>query len=120
MPEGTPYSSFIRPYPIRVDDFRDNLKPSDPIPALHLLSHTHTDHLPGLNAASFGSIIICSLDAKEMLLRHESWRARSNFENHTVVEKERTYAHLKTNIRMRVGEFIHIANRDLLVRSAFL
>ena len=118
MPEGTPYDSFIHPYPIRVDYFRDNLTQADTVPALHLLSHTHSDHLPGLNAKSFGSIIVCSVEAKEMLLRYESWRARTNLENEVIVEKDRTYSHLKTNVRMRVGEMIHVANRDLLVRAS--
>lgn len=115
MPEGTPYNSFIQPYPIRVDDFRDNLEQGSTVPALYLLSHTHSDHLPGLNAKSFGSIIVCSIEAKEMLLRYESWRARTNLENDIIAEKERTYSHLKSNVRMRVGEEIHVANRDLLV-----
>lgn len=65
------------------------------IAALHLLTHTHSDHIIGLNAKSFGSVVICSGDAKEMLLRHETYQARFLREEEYVIEKQRTFEHLK-------------------------
>src|SRR4051812_33110161 len=47
MPPGTPYHSFVAPYPIRVDDFSDSKSPGMSTPALYLLSHTHSDHVTG-------------------------------------------------------------------------
>ncbi|KAH8114435.1 hypothetical protein DFH11DRAFT_1688950 [Phellopilus nigrolimitatus] len=98
MSPGTPYNSFVVPYPIRVDEFsvpRDgSLAPA----ALHLLTHTHSDHIIGLNAKSFGSVIICSADAKAMLLRHETYKARYLREEF-LFEKNRTYSHLKSTLQ---------------------
>ncbi|KAL5482499.1 hypothetical protein ACEPAI_9093 [Sanghuangporus weigelae] len=95
MPPGTPYNSFVKPYPIRVDEFSVPRDGSLTVAALHLLTHTHSDHIIGLNAKSFGSIIICSWDAKEMLLRHETYQARFLREEEYVFEKQRTFEHLK-------------------------
>ncbi|KAL5501731.1 hypothetical protein ACEPAH_8991 [Sanghuangporus vaninii] len=95
MPPGTPYNSFVKPYPIRVDEFSVPRDGSLTVAALHLLTHTHSDHIIGLNARSFGSIIICSWDAKEMLLRHETYQARFLREEEYVFEKQRTFEHLK-------------------------
>lgn len=95
MPPGTPYNSFVKPYPIRVDEFSVPRDGNPTVAALHLLTHTHSDHTIGLNAKSFGSIIICSWDAKEMLLRHETYQARFLREEEYVVEKQRTFEHLK-------------------------
>ncbi|KAH7903940.1 hypothetical protein BJ138DRAFT_1167372 [Hygrophoropsis aurantiaca] len=89
MPPGTPYHSFVLPYPIRVDNFADNLglsssaesptnqEPPFTQPALYLLSHTHTDHLSGLASKLFSQRVICSADSKTMLLRHEVYKQRA-------------------------------------------
>lgn len=96
MPPGTPFNSFITPYPIRVDEFTVPRDGSLTVAALHLLTHTHSDHIIGLNAKSFGSLIICSQDAKEMLLRHETYMARRFKESELFIERVRTFSHLKT------------------------
>lgn len=96
MPPGTPYNSFIAPYPIRVDEFSVPQDGSLTVAALHLLTHTHSDHVKGLNAKSFSSVVICSKDAKEMLLRHETYRARCLKEQELAIQRIRTFSHLKT------------------------
>ena len=77
MLTGTPYHFYILPYRIRVDDFATplNQDPSE-APLLHLLTHTHSDHINGLSARSFGYKVYCSEDAKQMLLRHEVYAER--------------------------------------------
>jgi hypothetical protein len=120
MPTGTPYNSFVLPYPIRVDDFATpaTLKT---VPALHLLTHTHTDHVAGLNAKSFSSTVVCSTDAKEMLLKHEVYPERSLYAQEIRSEKVRTYAHLKVDpVRMGDGTMVYSNARDLLVCILFL
>ncbi|PCH39848.1 hypothetical protein WOLCODRAFT_131092 [Wolfiporia cocos MD-104 SS10] len=114
MPQGTPYDSFLRPYNIRVDNFTacsDTLS-SQP---LYLLTHTHTDHLVGLSAPSFSGTIICSADAKEMLLRHEVYTERALKDKEYRAEKVRTYNHLKrVPQRMQDGSVVYAGSRDLL------
>ena len=105
MPQGTPYNAFIPPYPIRVDDFSTpstlvsastDARPN-PSVGLYLLTHTHTDHLNGLAARSFGQTIVCSHDAKEMLLRHEVYAERALRDMDLRAQNVRTYAHLKVD-----------------------
>lgn len=115
MPTGTPYNAFILPYPIRVDDFADSAGLTT-IPALHLLTHTHSDHVNGLSAKSFSSTVICSRDAKEMLLRHEVYAERALTEQEVRAEKVRTFQHLKVAPRtFEDGTVNHVGSRDLLV-----
>lgn len=115
MPPGTPYNAFILPYNIRVDNFADSVN-LGAAPALHLLTHTHTDHINGLSAKSFGYIVICSPDAKEMLLRHEVYGERALHEQELRTEKLRTFSHLKVAPRvMPDGEMYYTGSRDLLV-----
>ena len=97
MPQGTPYSSFALPYPIRVDCFTctNHLPAPYNTPALHLLTHTHTDHILGLSSKSFAARVVCSPDAKEMLLRHEVYLERAKKD--TGEAGTRTFAHLKVN-----------------------
>ncbi|KAI5986181.1 beta-lactamase-like protein, partial [Pisolithus albus] len=118
MPTGTPYHSFALPYPIRVDNFTDTVNdlPSPyNRPALHLLTHTHSDHLIGLASKSFGYQIICSPDAKEMLLRHEVYAERSLFDHEYRAQKTKTYSHLKVApCVMPNGEKFYAGSRDLL------
>lgn len=120
MPPGTPYNSVIHPYNIRVDDFADS-RDLSVAPALHLLTHTHSDHINGLSAKSFGSTVICSPDAKEMLLRHEVYNERALQEQELRSEKQRTYKHLKVDPRVRPdGVVYYTGSRDLLVRCVIL
>src|SRR5271154_386648 len=118
MPTGTPYNSFVLPYPIRVDDFTDNvnLVTQTPIPALHLLTHTHSDHINGLSAKSFGYTVICSQDAKEMLLRHEVYAERALHDMQLRAVTTRTFRHLKVDPVMgECGRMYYHGSRDLLV-----
>ena len=112
MPPGTPYGSFVRNYRIRVDDFTGTVERV----ALHLLTHTHTDHLAGLSAPSFGERIICSPDAKEMLLRHEVYNERALKDMELRAENIRTFKHLRVEPRkMQDGTVDYTGSRDLLV-----
>lgn len=116
MPPGTPYNSFVRPYRIRVDNFAESQ--IEDKAALHLLTHTHSDHINGLSAQSFGYTVICSHDAKEMLLRHEVFAARELHELELRAEKTRTYSHLKVGPFLQPdGSIDRTGSRDLLVRS---
>lgn len=118
MPPGTPYSSFIRPYPIRVDDFTSLPESHQPKPALHLLTHTHADHVNGLSSRSFASTVICSRDAKEMLLRHEVYSERALKEMEIRAESVKTFSHLKVDARRTSDGIIHdCGSRDLLVSN---
>lgn len=120
MPTGTPYNSFVLPYRIRVDDFATSAN-QETIPALHLLTHTHSDHINGLQAKSFGYTVICSHDAKEMLLRHEVYAERSLHEMQYRAEKTRTYSHLKVDPLVQPdGSMYYTGSRDLLVRNDLL
>lgn len=121
MPPGTPYNSFIVPYPIRVDEFSVPRDDSLTVAALHLLTHIHSDHVKGLNAKSFSSVVICSKDAKEMLLRHETYLARCLRENELVIERARTYSHLKTTSDISdITAHNEPHAYDLLVRGSLL
>lgn len=117
MPPGTPYNSFIKPYPIRVDEFTDKKDGSLTVPALHLLTHTHSDHIIGLNAKGFGAQVICSKDAKEMLLRHETYYARFLREGELLPQKRRTFDHLKPSLTAEQSEAPMIY--DLLVSGSY-
>lgn len=123
MPLGTPYHSFALPYPIRVDNFTDTI---DDLPApynrprLHLLTHTHSDHIAGLASKSFAYRVICSPDAKEMLLRHELYTERSLHDHEYRAEKKKTFSHLKVNpYVMPNGQCFFTGSRDLLVCTQF-
>lgn len=118
MPTGTPFNSCIPPYNIRVDDFASSaaLDELGLIPALHLLTHTHSDHINGLSAKSFGHTVYCSQDAKEMLLRHEVFAERELHELELRAEKVRTYSHLKVDpLLFPDGTMYYTGSRDLLV-----
>ena len=130
MPLGTPFDAFILPYPIRVDDFTPpspaSSTPTGPYSShetpqtasLYLLTHTHTDHLAGLAARSFGQRIVCSPDAKEMLLRHEVYYERALRDADLRAQQVRTYAHLKIEpARLEDGTLDYVGSRDLLVSA---
>jgi len=115
MPTGTPFNSLVRPYRIRVDDFAASADLEEP-PLLHLLTHTHTDHINGLSAKSFGFTVYCSKDAKEMLLRHEIFHERNMHEKELRAEKVRTFSHLKVGPFLDFdGKTHYMGSRDLLV-----
>ncbi|KAI0772235.1 hypothetical protein BC629DRAFT_1715711 [Irpex lacteus] len=114
MPTGTPYNSLILPYPIRVDDFADTAT-LQTVPALHLLTHTHADHINGLSAKSFSATVFCSIDAKEMLLRHEVYAERALKEMDIRAENVRTFQHLRIPPKMMGdGTIWYHGSRDLL------
>jgi glyoxylase-like metal-dependent hydrolase (beta-lactamase superfamily II) len=117
MPTGTPYNSFVLPYRIKVDDFATH-PDQDITPALHLLTHTHSDHITGLSAKSFGQIVVCSHDAKEMLLRHEIYAERELRELDLRAERVRTYAHLKVDLIHQPTIAYYQGSRDLLVGNS--
>ncbi|KNZ74955.1 Protein artemis [Termitomyces sp. J132] len=113
MPPGTPFNSFVLPYRIRVDNFASNT--GDNAAALHLLTHTHSDHIVGLSAQSFGSKVICSRDAKEMLLRHEVYAERELHDQNYRAQRIRTFAHLKVDPTPGPdGTVSYSGSRDLL------
>lgn len=117
MPTGTPYNSMIWPYRIRVDSFgsTSNISPEDS-PQLHLLTHTHSDHIDGLSAKSFGHQVVCSHDAKEMLLKHEVYSERHLQALDLRAETIRTYRHLRVDpITNMDGNQYYSGSRDLLV-----
>jgi DNA cross-link repair 1C protein len=117
MPPGTPHNSFVPPYRIRVDNFAASATGENA--ALHLLTHTHSDHINGLSAQSFGYTVICSSDAKEMLLRHEVFGERALLEQELRAEIMRTYSHLKIGPFLRPdGSVDRQGSRDLLVRNS--
>ena len=116
MPPGTPFHGFIPPFPIRVDQFASAPELTS-VPALYLLSHTHTDHILGLSAKSFASTTICSPDAKEMLLRHETYseRAMKDTDLRDEARASKTFAHLRIPPLLNDGRLDYFASRDLLV-----
>jgi len=118
MPTGTPYNSLIPPYRIRVDDFATPTQQDPHLgPLLHLLTHTHSDHINGLSAKSFGFKVYCSHDAKEMLLKHEVYAERALQTLNLRAEKVRTYSHLKVDpLQFSDGKIYYQGSRDLLVR----
>ena len=118
MPPGAPYNGFIPPYSIRVDQFT-SLPPDYPVaPKLHLLTHTHTDHVNGLSSKTFGYTVVCSEDVKRrMLLRHEVHDERTMFEHRARAEKRRTFVHLKVAPLKRKDGTVEHGRRDLLVRT---
>ncbi|KAI0309278.1 hypothetical protein OF83DRAFT_87503 [Amylostereum chailletii] len=117
MPPGAPHHGFIPPFPIRVDEFntpQDDLMKKDA--SLFLLSHTHSDHINGLSAKSFGGTIVCSHAAKQMLLKHEPLRERMLKDVDLKGEERdgRTFGHLKKG-PLVVGDAVHYGGaRDLL------
>jgi len=117
MPRGTPFHGFIPPFPIRVDQFDALPGPTTVPPALHLLSHTHSDHIIGLSAKSFSSTIICSHDAKKMLLKHEVYheRALKDVDLRDEARLSRTFGHLKLPPFLKDGKLNFSESRDLLV-----
>lgn len=116
MPRDTPFHGLVPPFPIRVDQF--GASPGlTAVPALHLLSHTHSDHILGLSAKSFASTIICSPDAKQMLLRHELYNERllRDVDLRDEARLSRTFCHLKVSPCLKDGKLDYTVGRDFLV-----
>ncbi|KAF8328760.1 hypothetical protein F5887DRAFT_1006791 [Amanita rubescens] len=104
MLPGTPFNAFSLPYRIRVDEFTQ-LPSQTQQPALHLLTHTHTEHVNGLASKSFGSV----------LLRHEVYMERELYQMQLKVQKTRTYSHLKADpVTFPNGSQNYTGSRDLL------
>ncbi|KAF5372288.1 hypothetical protein D9757_009638 [Collybiopsis confluens] len=116
MPPGTPFNSFALPYSIRVDGFSTiPLTSESRNAALYLLSHTHTDHIVGLQAQSFSQTVYCSSDAKQMLLRHEVYQERALHKGEYRAEHKWTYRHLKIDPWVDSdGQPNYHGSRDLL------
>ncbi|GLB41473.1 putative DNA repair protein [Lyophyllum shimeji] len=73
------------------------------------------NHVVGLSAQSFGYKVICSKDAKEMLLRHEVYAERELHQLELRAERIRTYARLKVDpVRGPDGMLYRSGSRDLL------
>ncbi|KAF5345172.1 hypothetical protein D9758_009666 [Tetrapyrgos nigripes] len=112
---GTPFNSFILPYPIRVDAFTSVPNDAPYQPKLYLLTHTHSDHITGLQAKSFAQTVVCSADAKSMLLRHQAYGERALSSAGVRAEPQKTYAHLKKDPWVGPNkEICYEGTRDLL------
>lgn len=121
MLRETPFHGLIPPFPIRVDQF-GAFPGLTAVPALHLLSHTHSDHILGLSAKSFASTIICSPDAKEMLLRHELYSERflRDVDLRDEARLSRTFGHLKVSPCLKDGKLDFSVGRDFLVCYSYM
>ena len=118
---GWPLNDLSWPFPIRVDEFGPT-PGFTAVSALHLLSHTHSDHILGLSAKSFASTIICSADAKEMLLRHEVYneRALRDVDLRDEARLSKTFCHLRVPPLLKDGRFDYSGSRDLLVCHPYI
>ena len=118
MPTGAPYQGHVPPYPaIRVDAFSVPREGNYHVAHLHLLTHTHSDHIMGLESTSFGQLVVCSQDAKNMLLRAEKYPDRIAFDQKRISSEVRPWAHLRT--QSRTGKKTELV-RDLLVRVFYI
>ena len=107
MPPSSHFNSSVPPYNfIRVDNFSSC---PDTKVALHLLTHCHSDHLLGLDAKSFNSIVFCSNDTKLLVLNIETYAQRFLFDQRLIHNRKRPYKHLS----MQAGNSGR--SRDLLV-----
>ncbi|KZT51312.1 hypothetical protein CALCODRAFT_477336 [Calocera cornea HHB12733] len=111
----TPYPH-LHLYPeILVDLFCVPPPPNPQVaPALYLLSHTHVDHIRGLDSPTFCGKVVCSADAKEMILRMETAKDRVDFDRGAREQKIRRWAKLKVGPSKRDGRLVWEGTRDLL------
>lgn len=113
MPTGTPYHGRVPPYSdIRVDAFSTRLGEEE-VTHLHLLTHVHSDHIVGLETPSFGQLVVCSLESKNILLKAEKGPDRIAYDRGLIPHVVRPWAHLHTKARDGRG-----ISRDLLVCEA--
>jgi hypothetical protein len=113
MPPGAPYQGRIIEYPsIRVDAFSTPRCEGDNAPPvnLYLLTHTHSDHIGGLESPSFSQLVRCSEAAKKMLLKCEKYPDRIAFDRGEIARKVLPWSHLCTLPKGR-----GMPRRDLLV-----
>lgn len=117
MPDGAIPGGYALPYSnIRIDEFSAC---EDDAIHLYMLSHTHSDHIQGLANKSFASPLICSKDAKQMLLNHELLKERM-FRDSVLkgdYRKPRTFGHLKRDPATVAGKVYWVGTRDLMVSS---
>ncbi|KAG8901010.1 hypothetical protein FRB99_005602 [Tulasnella sp. 403] len=109
MPTGTPYAGHIRPYDnIRVDAFFTPRDKEYKHANLLFLTHTHSDHVQGLSNPSFGSNVVCSKDAKHMLLSYEPGSERDK------PKRTRPYTHLEGAVQTSADKSRPPIRRKLL------
>jgi hypothetical protein len=76
--------------------------------------HPYSDHnILGLSAKSFGYTVICSKNAKQMLLKHEVYKERALHEMEYRSQKTRTFSHLKVDPMKKILSFQGISDCDL-------
>lgn len=110
MPVGAPYHGRIAEYPtIRVDVFQTPRGVEESTVDLYLLTHTHSDHTGGLDSPSFGQLVYCSAEAKQMLLKQERAGDRISYDRGQLHSKVLPWSHL------RVQKGRYTSHRDLLV-----
>lgn len=110
MPTGTPYHGRIVEYPsIRVDAFQTPRDVPEFTVDLYLLTHTHSDHITGLDATSFSQLVLCSADAKHMLLNLEKATDRIAYDRKQITRKVLPWSHL------HIPKGKSFPHRDLLV-----
>ncbi|VDC01293.1 unnamed protein product [Peniophora sp. CBMAI 1063] len=114
MPDGAIPGGYATPYDnIRIDDFSEC---EGDATHLYMLSHTHSDHIQGLTNKSFASPLVCSKDAKQMLLNHEPLKERL-FRDGALkgdYRKPRSFGHLKRDPATVAGKVYWAGSRDLM------
>lgn len=96
MPLASPHNSFIPPFDsIRVDNFTRVEDKSIGF-ITYLLTHAHSDHLPGLQS-EFATTVLCTRDTKTLVLCNETEANRILYDNRSISEIVRTYKHLQAN-----------------------
>lgn len=96
------FKGYVKEFPtIAIDYFRPRDEHFPPVHA-YFLSHTHSDHVQGLESPSFGSAFVyCSRETKDILLRIQSPANR----NSPFYQNVCKYGHLQTS---------HSRTQDLL------
>ncbi|KAF9581832.1 hypothetical protein BGW38_001018 [Lunasporangiospora selenospora] len=89
------FDGLIREFPsIAIDNFK--LRPGVNV---YLLSHVHSDHLSGLAAKNWSSLIYCSQITAKWIPMLASRSSQTAFENGQSSTLERRYAHLSRYLR---------------------
>lgn len=91
------FDGLVAEFPnIRIDYFRNHTE--IPTPAACFLSHTHSDHLLGLETLK-SPFVYCSAATRRLLLRMEKYPHRINFTKGVLEARKQTFKHLKTILR---------------------